>query len=192
MNLKRLKFSASAHRIGHPEMDFIADKGMMCDFLLAKHESDDFVVPSPLDRVDDVDKSTTIRGTFKEHAYEHFVRNGGNYYLETTSEMYRLFKEFPLVIDDDTFVWKKNTKYNSLEAKIKDSMFEYQCIINSDGNGKVVIRYTKCENKHRNNVSLAEIDIENAYNEAFLNVIQEWKKNLKESIPVGTHIRRAG
>jgi len=134
------------------------------------------------DRVDDVDRSGKIKGVYIEHAYQRYEKNGKNYYVYEGRDNYDLFVEAPLIMEDKLFKWKKNSKYRSLEAIIKEDTFEFQCIINPDGNGKVIVRYLKCENKHRNNVTLAELDVSNAYNEVFIETIKDWKYNLVCSI----------
>lgn len=96
--------------------------------------------------------------------------------------MYAVYTELPLIIDDNNFKWKENSKYNSKEAVIIRNNFEYLCIANADGNGKIIVRYIKCENHHRNKVSIAEIDVSEVCNERFLRAIDEWTKEFKESI----------
>jgi len=93
-----------------------------------------------------------------------------------------IYAELPLVIDDDTFSWKENTRYNSKEATVVRGHFEYLCIVNADGNGKVIVRYNKCENYHRNRVTIAEFYVDDAYNERFIEAIDKWTKEFKESI----------
>lgn len=91
---------------------------------------------------------------------------------------YAVFMELPRIANDGTFTWKENKKYGTLEATLKSESFEYLCVSKLDGNAFVEVKYTKQENKHRNNVTLARIDVYNASNQDILDAIEKWKKEL--------------
>ena len=137
-----------------------------------------------------IDKKNDLIHTMIDDEYIKFQINKRVYYYnhrqdrtkKGTDDYYCVYIELPLVVDDKNFVWKKNRKYNSTEATIVRGNFEYLCVVNADGNGKVLVRYNKCENYHRNRVTIAEFNVENAYNEKFLEAIDKWTKEFKESI----------
>ena len=199
MEVKRLKLVDIVSAYSR-ETVFIKDKGLMFEFLLCRRgcqfktwrnnetnkmkklklffedeEKNNKTI------VDDVNKS---RRFYHEIVcpYTHYEYDGEDYYLERSEGFYILYKVVPLLINDGEFDWKENAKYNSKEAIITRGMFEYQCIVNADGNGKVIVRYVKCENLHRNKVTIAEFDVPNAYNEVFLEEINRWNKEFKDSI----------
>ena len=101
---------------------------------------------------------------------------------EGVSDIYVVYKLLPIVEDDDLFSWKENKKYGSREAVIKEGPFEYLCVLKADDNGFVDVRYVKCDNMHRNKVTIARIEIEHANNENFKQAIREWKSEFKEEI----------
>ena len=117
-----------------------------------------------------------------EPSLDYEIEDEDVYYVYHNKENLILFKEVPLLMDDDNFHWKDNTKYDAKETVIRMGAFEYQCIVNSDGGGKVIVRYVKCENFHRTKVTIAEFDVKNAYNESFIEAINKWNKEFKESI----------
>lgn len=94
------------------------------------------------------------------------------------------YKELPDVFDDKIFHWKKNKKYNSLECVIEEGMFEYYCIYKADGNATVDVRYTACDNRHKNKVTMSTIEIEYATNEVIMEAIKKWKRNFKNMLQI--------
>lgn len=105
--------------------------------------------------------------------------NGKEYWVgvekRSVDEEYSVYEELPKFINDDNFKWHKNDKYNSLETAIVSGAFEFHCIARESGDAYISVRYTKCENKHRNKVTLAEITVYNASNEDILEAIRQWK-----------------
>ena len=93
-----------------------------------------------------------------------------------------VYKELPDIYNDKTFHWRKNRKYDSQECVVEDGLFEYHCIYKADQNGTVDIKYAACDNRHRNKVTIATIDVEYASNIAFNKAIRQWKKQFKESV----------
>ena len=189
MNIKRLESIDIATRYKR-EVQFIKEQGLLFKYLTSRismtykdlKENEKHKLETQGDTiVDDVDKSRKDYGQIIK-VYEHFTIDDEDYYLETSHGFYILYKVVPLLINDKDFEWKDNAKYESKEAVIKRGAFEYLCIVNADGNGKVIVRYTKCENFHRNKVTIAEFHVPNAYNEVFLTEINKWNKEFKESI----------
>lgn len=180
MIVKRLKLIASETNNARPEIDYLAKQGVLFGYL--KTKGNDY--PDRELEYNPLNGDTVDYVIAEDDVYVPYMEDGVQYYLKhhRGKSMYYLYREMPLVINDFSFKWKRNTKYNCLEATIKDPVFEYQCIINSDNNGKVIVRYAKCENKHKNKVTVAEIDVVCAFNEKFIQVIEEWKSDLKKSM----------
>ena len=109
-------------------------------------------------------------------------RNKKTYYTGELNwngnKLYAVFMELPRIANDGTFTWKENRKYGTLEATIKSDNFEYLCISKMDGNAFVEVKYTKQENKHRNNVTVARIEVYNASNEDILAAIKKWQNEI--------------
>ena len=105
--------------------------------------------------------------------------DGEEYWVGTETrfvdEYYVVYKELPKFINDDNFKWHTNVKYQSLETTISSGAFDYHCIARESGDAYISVMYTKCENKHRNKVTLAEITVYDASNEAILETIRKWK-----------------
>lgn len=97
-------------------------------------------------------------------------------------EKYVIYIEAPAFENDDTFRWKENKRYGTKEATIVTPNFEYFCVQKGDGNAFVEVRYTKCDNRHRNKVTIARIDVYNASNGAILDAIVAWKKEMKQEL----------
>ena len=95
---------------------------------------------------------------------------------------YVVFKELPRITNDKTFKWKENIKYGTKETVIIQGNFEFTCIVKADGDAIVDVRYTKCENKHRNRVTITRIEVYNAANEEILKAIDEWRKLFKKEM----------
>ena len=181
MEVKRLKRVLIGESNAYT--DFMKKKGLLIEFLISigRHcYEQDKINGKTI--VDDIDRTIKHRAWWSpEQKYEKIIIDDEVFYLcekwfSNNNQKYYIYMEVPLIIDDENFIWKTNFKYNSKEATITRGMFEYQCIINADGNGKVIVRYVKCENFHRNKVTIAEFDVPNAYNEVFLEEINRWNK----------------
>ena len=91
-------------------------------------------------------------------------------------EGYVFFKQLPRIANDKVFKWKENLKYGTKETVIIQGNFEFTCIVKADGDAVVDVRYTKCDNRHRNRVTIARIEVYNAANEEILKAIDQWKE----------------
>ena len=130
-------------------------------------------------------KTTYCDDRFKE--FESYEYNGKTYWFgerssNITDGEIEWYVELPMVINDNNFHWKKNKKYGSLNCVIEDKVFEYHCIYKADGNAIVDVKYNACDNRHRNRVTIATIEIEYASNESIFDAIKQWKKEFKEMI----------
>ena len=115
----------------------------------------------------------------KEYYYIGFRKILGS---KGEKECYVVWKQLPRIANDDTFKWKENIKYGTKETVIIQGNFEFTCIVKADGDAIVDVRYTKCENKHRNRVTITRIEVFNAANEEILKAIDEWKKMFKSEM----------
>ena len=95
---------------------------------------------------------------------------------------YTVWKKLPRIGNDKTFKWKENLKYGTKETVIIQGNFEFSCIVKADGDAIVDVRYAKCDNKHRNRVTITRIDVYNASNQEILNAIKEWKKMFQKEM----------
>lgn len=197
--MKRLKYVVGKP-LNRPEIEYLyryhcspyaERRDMLFNFLLKSSVVESNVIEgtplypkwSPVyDTVDDTSVSGPSRGY---ESFEYLNEEDDvveKYYIYHDKDNVILFKEIPLLMDDDMFKWKENSKYNATEAIVTMGAFEYQCIVNADGNGKVIVRYVKCENFHRTKVTIAEFDVEDAYNESFYAAIYKWNSEFKNSI----------
>ena len=141
---------------------------------------------------DDAEEELSIDTDTENISLEVVEYNGNKYWYGTNcydpaltlgmSRKIGVYKELPDIYDDKIFHWKKNKKYGSKECTIEENMFEYQCIYKADGNAVVNIRYTACDNLHRNKVTIATIEIEYATNKVILKAIKKWKKNFRDML----------
>lgn len=192
----------------HPYMSFIQRKGLLTDWIIHDYgntfdiyKCNDAIIEDLIsDSIIDDPERKRRRALVKDESGLHTEIDDGyttfKYLNNTLHYTFRsevrnmctkdlgiyLYQERPLVINDKNFKWKYNSKYNSKESTIKRGEFEYQCIVHASGNGKVIVRYIKGENFHRNKVTIAEFSVEEAYNERFLEAIDKWTKEFKESI----------
>ena len=81
----------------------------------------------------------------------------------------------PSVYDDRLFHWSENKKYNTMETTLVLGVFEFHCIyFKENGSAKINVCYAKCDNRHKNKVTIAEIEgIYNADNDILLDAIDQ-------------------
>lgn len=91
---------------------------------------------------------------------------------------YDVYEVLPDVYNDEVLEWKKNKKHGTLEARFELGMFEYLCTYRDSGTALIDVRYVKCENPHRNRVTIETIEVRNATNERIFNAISEWKNQM--------------
>lgn len=99
-------------------------------------------------------------------------------------EYYVIYKELPRIYDDETLHWRENVKYGVKETSIVSGVFEFHIIIKESGDAYIQVKYAKCENKHRNKVTIADIVVYNADNEAIIKAIKDWKEEFKNELEV--------
>ena len=125
----------------------------------------------------------TIGQTIKSISNENIERygkievfNGKNYLIYKEPMRYtEIYEILPSIYNDELFTWKKNKKYQTMEATLVNNSFEFYVIYRSNGTAVINCKYTKCENKHRNKVTIATIELENASNKKILEAIEFWK-----------------
>ena len=118
------------------------------------------------------------------------IYNGDKYWygensydcLQKLNRYIGFYKELPDIYDDKMFHWKVNKKYDSKECIIEDGVFEYWVIYKANGTASVDVRYVKCDNRHRNKVTIATIEVVYATNNVIVDAIKEWKRKFKEEI----------
>ena len=148
---------------------FINKKGMLFEYAVDNHTCSETGTYYR-------DCSQFKKRKYKKETYYMGVHKSGN------EEYYVVYKVLPRIANDGTFKWKKNERYDTLETVIIQGNFEFTCIVKSDGDAYVDVRYAKCDNKHRNRVTIARIEVFNAANEEILNAIEEWKKTFVDEI----------
>lgn len=161
-------------------MGFINSKGMLMEYAI-KNYTEGYTSRSIKGKTSRMKNNENPCWYFDDRA-THLSKteyNGEEYWvgIETRSidEEYAIYKELPKFINDDNFKWHKNEKYNSLETTLSSGSFEFHCIARESEDAYISVMYTKCENKHRTKVTLAEITVYNASNEAILEAIRQWK-----------------
>lgn len=181
MNKKRLKVISNFEKEDvldtTSQIGFINSKGLFLDYTLkffnegivsyGKHPCD---APTPWIMYSDCWQNMK---KIKRNNKIYYI---GNFYWNR--DLYGVLLEEPRIGNDKVFTWKTNPRYGTLEAIIKESNFEYLCIVKADGNAFVEVKYTKQENKHRNNITIARIDVYNASNQDIVEAIKQWQKTI--------------
>ena len=180
------------------EIGFIYSKGMLFDYVLDRYYKGTVYEEKWEDAGRHGQKKTTVPIKVKDT--KHFIewndrwksmkrikRNKvfyyvGEYKVYGRGNCYFVYMELPRIEDDKIFTWKYNDKYDTKEAVIKGDVFSFEIIVKPNGNAVIDVRYTKCENKHRNNVTLAQINVYNASNEDILEAIKKWKSNMIQDL----------
>ena len=150
------------------EMRFMQEQGILHEYVASKE----------CRRVQSMDLDNLVD-------YQQYEYNGEQYIFGKKRKLgscLQYWKIQPSLYNDKTFEWKKNKKYNRLECIIEDGLFEYYCITKEDSVVSVDVRYTACDNRHRNKVTIANIEVTNASNDAISKAIKQWKKGFKEVI----------
>ena len=166
------------------DIGFIKSKGMLMEYTLKRYE-EGYVDCGKKGRIKNCDRCTwyfdSRSSNLKKIEYE-----GNSYWVGVRKNLcddyYEVYKELPKFINDDNFKWRNNEKYKALETTLTSGVFEFYCIARESGDAFISVRYAKCENRHRNKVTLAEINVYNASNEAILEAIREWKAEFIEDM----------
>ena len=172
------------------EIGYIYDKGMFLDYVLNMYhngKTDTLVNELKRRRKGIKEMKHPIEWDDRWKGMKRVKRDKVFYYVGEYTELgtigrYGVFMELPRIDDDDIFTWKYNDKYDTKEAIINGDTFSFEIIVKPNGNAVIDVRYTKCENKHRNNVTLAQIDVYNASNEDILEAIKIWKNNMIQDL----------
>ena len=117
----------------------------------------------------------------------HIINDGDQVYYYGYKDlgpkkMFEIYSEDPSIFNDDNFTWKVNKKYGSKEAIIDSTVFTFNCIVKTNGDAFVDVKYNKKSNYHRNNVTIARIDIPDADNTSILKAIDKWKNDFIRDI----------
>lgn len=114
------------------------------------------------------------------------VEYKGKQYLLYTDpfNMTILYQVLSPIYDDELFHWSENKRYDTMEATVVLGVFEFFCIFQkANQKGVVSVRYAKCDNQHKNKVTIAQIeDIYNADNDTFLDAIRQWKCSFENDV----------
>ena len=119
---------------------------------------------------------------FKKRKYRKQTYFMGVVKTGKDEERFILYRQLPRIANDNTFRWRNNERYGTKETVIIQGNFEFTCIVKETGDAVVDVRYTKCDNKHRNRVTITRIEVYNASNEEILKAIAEWKEVFKEEM----------
>ena len=92
------------------------------------------------------------------------------------------YRELPNIFDDHNFHWKKNKKYGTLECVMERNKLEFHCIYKPDGNAIVNVKYTACENLHKNKVTISTIEINYANNGVIMKGILRWLNEFQKNV----------
>lgn len=154
------KIDESAHM---HYVEYLREKNLFMDFALStgmrKRNKIDFI----------------SRRDIKE--YGEVINYDGKDYLfyKRPLSFLEIYEILPSVYDDEIFKWKTNKKYQTLEATVTSGMFEYECICRNDKSGIINVRYAKCDNKHRNKVTITTIEMDDINNKRIIDAIECWK-----------------
>lgn len=95
------------------------------------------------------------------------------------------YENLKTIYDDEKFIWKKAKKTGDMTAVLEDNNFKFKCTyreIDKESVCYVDCIYTKCENQHRNNVTVANIRVYDPTNKDILDAIRNWKDMFKASL----------
>lgn len=153
---------------------YLREKDMLMDFLTNPDYQNEYKPEKELTQ------KQLKRGNTREVDYK------GKHYLLLTDQfgMTILYEVLPTVYDDDLFHWSENKRYDTMEATVVLGVFEFLCIFQkANQKGIVSVRYAKCDNQHKNKVTIAQIeDIYNADNDTFLDAIRQWKCSFENDV----------
>lgn len=176
------------------EIGFINKKGMLLDYTIVQFENHQFrwihdgIAETTTMKNMVMQGSGTIIWTDDWKNMRKIKRNKINYYIgeskiyANSDAKYGVFMELPRIENDKNFTWKENRKYDTKECVIDGDTFKFEIIAKPNGNALINVRYTKCENKHRNNVTVAQIDVYNASNQDILDAISKWKNTMIQDL----------
>lgn len=163
-----------------------------CEFLLKRGMLIDFLLETPT-RIRAEHKNMVIK---KKDLDKLFVGEDGIFFniVDLDEEKYLIgfindivkknqygfnslgvFKILPNIYDDTRFRWKVNKKYNVKESVYISGAFEFHCTCDVNNDVMIDVKYAKCENLHRNRVTLATIKVICASNETILEAISNWQ-----------------
>lgn len=169
------------------KMGFINKKGLLMDFLADTFGSAEIYKSFVLNRKD-LEEIFAIENGFGCSAFEHegkqYVSGFANNFRSKAGYRGRYFGDFevgvyeilPNIYNDEMFSWKANKKYNVRECTYTSGLFEFHIVANSNDDVNINVKYTKCDNKHKNRVTIATININKASNESIVRAIDCWKK----------------
>lgn len=153
---------------------YLREKDMLMDFLTDTKYQNEY---KP---IKELTQKQLKRGNAREIEYR------GKKYLFYTDQFNStiLYEILPTIYDDELFHWSENKKYGTMESIVVLGVFEFLCIYQkANGNGNISVRYTKCDNYHKNKVTIANIeDIYNASNDIFIDAIEQWTTNFMEDV----------
>lgn len=92
----------------------------------------------------------------------------------------KYYVEIPRFTNDEKFYWKENNKYGVKECTLDYGPFQMNCILKADNEVTIEVKYTRCENKHRNNVTIAMIDVYEGTNEVIDEAIKKWVESFAD------------
>ena len=125
----------------------------------------------------DTDNATVADNVNLMEAHTTECINGVNYLIYTKNETITIYKQLPLVHDDDVFRWKTpnwtRDKQTALFAQVDKGMFRFCCTAYTEtGRGRINVYMTY---GRRMNGQVDQFNIDNeADNEAFLDAINNY------------------
>lgn len=182
----------------NPEDRYLLDKDLMMDYLTDPkydtHENSNgsrngkhwiYSELSPDEKMEVYTYIYPKEDFLSRHKYELFSYKDKNYIKmfdygkkgDTT-----VFEILPQIYNDKIFCWIKNKKYNTLETTLVLGNFEFYCICDNNNNVAIDVKYTKCDNRHKNRVTISVIKINDADNETILNAIDFWKEQFVKEL----------
>ena len=177
-NKKALK--AVAYATDDSTIQFVRRKGMFMEYMLEvreceSNEKDDF--PCVYEKNVDNFKVKNFRNGKYYIEKGHLLASGNK-----DMTYYQIYKEVDRFYYAKGFVWRENKKYGVKETTHISGKFEFFIIVKGNGDAHIDVRYTACDNKHRNKVTISTIEVYNASTQEIKNAIEEWKKNLSREL----------
>lgn len=175
-NKKALKLVA--YNCMNPTTRFMKKKGMLMEYLLECSYRDSSIIYE-----EDVSEYKLKHFRKGEYYIEHRIRKELVKNLKQPPEYNDIediyvYKEVDKIYNTDEFMWRDNKKYGAKETTYVSGNFEFFIIAKTDGDAHIEVRYTACDNKHRNKVTISTIEVYNASTGEIKNAIEKWKEHM--------------
>lgn len=165
--------------------DFLCNEGLFGKYIYTKWQS----------MGDSYDKATLIHDFKSDDKLKAIVYDDEVFYVKETETNRIVYKEIPRYTNDSFFHWILNEKYGARECTLERGPFKFVCTVKENDELTIEVKYTKCENRHRNTVTIATIEVFDGTNEIIKEAINAWGESFTEDLVLGgfkENLRKSG